>query len=167
MSEIYTDFYHSPIGIIKIVASDTHIISLDITTKSTNRTKTSKPMLLCLKQLDEYFKGKRKQFNLPLKMEGTPFQKKVWTELSKIPFGKVVSYKDLAKKVGKPKAFRAVGNANGKNKFPIILPCHRVIASNGSMGGFALGLASKEKLLVHEKAPLTWPIFISKLSKTN
>ncbi len=149
------------------MASDTHIISLDITTKSAKRTKTSKPMQLCLKQLGEYFKGKRKKFNLPLKLDGTPFQKQVWKELSKIPFGKVISYKDLAQKVGKPKAFRAVGNANGKNKFPIILPCHRVIASNGSLGGYGLGLASKKILLVHEKAPLTWPIFISELSKTN
>ncbi len=100
-------------------------------------------------------------------MEGTPFEKQVWVELSKIPFGKVISYKDLAQKVGKPKAFRAVGNANSKNKFPIILPCHRVIASNGTLGGYALGLDRKEKLLVHEKVPLTWPIIISKLDKHN
>lgn len=155
MSKIYTSFYHSPIGIIKILASDTHLLSLDIVAKMTNGTKTSTPLLSCLKQLDEYFIGKRKKFNLPLKLEGTFFQKKVWVELSKIPFGTVISYKDLAKKVGKPKAFRAVGNANGKNKFPIILPCHRVIASDGKLGGYGLGLPRKKKLLDHEMVPLT------------
>jgi methylated-DNA-[protein]-cysteine S-methyltransferase len=127
----------------------------------------TKAIQSCLKQLDEYFKGKRKKFNLPLKMEGTPFQIRVWKELSKIPFGKVISYKELAQKVGKPKAFRAVGNANGKNKFPIILPCHRVIASDGTLGGYGLGLPRKKKLLDHEEVPLTWPKFISKLSKLN
>ena len=167
MKGIYTAFYHSPIGIIKIVTSNTHILSLDMVPRMTACASTCAPLLLCLKQLDEYFEGRREKFNLPLKLEGTPFQKQVWKELSKIPFGRVISYKDLAQKIGKPKAFRAVGNANSKNKFPIILPCHRVIASNGSLGGYALGLASKEKLLVHEKVPLTWPIFISKLSKLN
>lgn len=167
MNEIYTAFYHSPIGIIKILASNTHILSLDITTEITKCAKNSEPLQLCLKQLNEYFEGKRKKFNLPLKIEGTTFQKKVWFELSRIPFGTVISYKDLAKKVGKPKAFRAVGNANGKNKFPIILPCHRVIASDGTLGGYGLGLPRKKKLLDHEEVPLTWPKFISKLSKLN
>jgi len=165
MKGIYTAFYHSPIGIIKIVASNTHLLSLDMVPRMTYRTSTSAPLLLCLKQLDEYFEGKRRKFNLPLKLEGTFFQKKVWVELSKIPFGTVISYKDLAKKVGKPMAFRAVGNANGKNKFPIILPCHRVIASDGSLGGYGLGLPRKEKLLVHERVPLTWPKYIPKLTK--
>lgn len=162
MSEIYTAFYNSPIGIIKIVANDSYILSLDIVAKMTISAKKSKPLQLCLTQLNEYFTGKREKFDLPLKLEGTSFQKQVWQELSKIPFGKVISYKELAQRVGKPKAFRAVGNANGKNKFPIILPCHRVVASNGTLGGYGLGLPCKKKLLIHEKVPLTWPIFISK-----
>jgi methylated-DNA-[protein]-cysteine S-methyltransferase len=167
MREIYTSFFNSPIGIIKISANNTHILSLDIVTDLTTSTIPTKAIQSCLKQLDEYFKGKRKKFNLPLKIEGTPFQIRVWKELSKIPFGKVISYKELAQKVGKPKAFRAVGNANGKNKFPIILPCHRVIASDGTLGGYGLGLPRKKKLLDHEEVPLTWPKFISKLSKLN
>jgi methylated-DNA-[protein]-cysteine S-methyltransferase len=167
MREIYTSFFNSPIGIIKISANNTHILSLDIVTNLTPSTMPTKAIQSCLKQLDEYFKGKRKKFNLPLKIEGTPFQIRVWKELSKIPFGKVISYKELAQKVGKPKAFRAVGNANGKNKFPIILPCHRVIASDGTLGGYGLGLPRKKKLLDHEEVPLTWPKFISKLSKLN
>jgi methylated-DNA-[protein]-cysteine S-methyltransferase len=167
MREIYTSFFNSPIGIIKISANNTHILSLDIVTNLTTSTIPTKAIQSCLKQLDEYFKGKRKKFNLPLKIEGTPFQIRVWKELSKIPFGKVISYKELAQKVGKPKAFRAVGNANGKNKFPIILPCHRVIASDGTLGGYGLGLPRKKKLLDHEEVPLTWPKFISKLSKLN
>ena len=167
MSEIYTCFFHSPIGIIKIVANDTHLLSVNIAKKLTKCTKSSRPLQLCLEQLSEYFSGKRKKFDLPLEMEGTPFEKQVWVELSKIPYGKVISYKDLAQKAGKPKAFRAVGNANSKNKFPIILPCHRVIASNGALGGYGLGLDRKEKLLIHEKVPLTWPLNIPKLSKHN
>jgi methylated-DNA-[protein]-cysteine S-methyltransferase len=150
MKGIYTAFYHSPIGIIKIISNETHLLSLSIVTKLTKGTKVSKPLLLCLKQIDEYFLGQRNNFDLPLKLEGTPFEKMVWKELQKIPFGKVLSYKELATKVRKPKAFRAVGNANSKNNFPIIIPCHRVIASNGTLGGYALGLTRKKKLLTHE-----------------
>ena len=165
MNKTYIAFYNSPIGHIKIVSSNTHILSVDIVPNLTSSTISSKPLQLCLKQLDEYFNGNRKKFNLPLKVEGTPFEKKVWEELSKIPFGKVVSYKDLAKKVGKPKAFRAVGNANSKNKFPIILPCHRVIASNGGPGGYSLGLDKKRILLTHEGSTLDMAKFYTKIKQ--
>ncbi len=103
-------------------------------------------------QLREYFSGERKVFNVPLDLEGTEFQKKVWNELQKIPYGKTISYKTLSEKLGNVKAIRAVGKANGQNLVPIIIPCHRVIGANGSLIGYAGGLAIKEKLLHLEGA---------------
>ncbi len=102
------------------------------------------------KQLHEYFAGKRKKFSLKLDLSGTEFQQSVWFALSKIAYGATISYAQQAKLVGKPKAFRAVGSANGKNPVPIVLPCHRVIASNGELGGFSGGLSIKRKLLSFE-----------------
>ncbi len=101
-------------------------------------------------QLREYFSGERKKFNLPLDLEGTEFQNKVWKELQKIPYGKTISYKTLSEKIGNVKAIRAVGKANGQNPVAIIIPCHRVIGSNGSLTGYAGGLDIKEKLLLLE-----------------
>ena len=101
-------------------------------------------------QLKEYFRGDRKQFDLPLNPQGTKFQKRVWKELCKIPYGKSISYLDLSKKLGDPKAIRAVASANGKNPLWIIIPCHRVIGSNGDLVGYAGGLERKKWLLNHE-----------------
>jgi len=98
-------------------------------------------------QLQSYFAGERKAFNLPLVLEGTEFQKKVWTALQDIPYGETVSYKALAQKVGNPRAVRAVGTANGANPIPIIIPCHRVIGNDGSLTGFGGGLPLKKRLL--------------------
>jgi methylated-DNA-[protein]-cysteine S-methyltransferase len=106
----------------------------------------------CVRQLDEYFKGTRKEFSLKLLPEGTPFQKQVWQELRRIPYGKAVSYGDVARAIGKPFAFRAVGNANNKNPIAIIVPCHRVIGSDGSLVGYGSGIWRKEWLLKHEGA---------------
>ena len=103
------------------------------------------------KQLDEYFAGKRKKFDIPIKLEGTDFQIKVWKELLKIPYGETCSYLDIAKRIGNPKASRAVGMANNKNKIIIIVPCHRVIGSNKKLVGYACGLEVKEKLLELER----------------
>ena len=103
------------------------------------------------KQLDEYFAGNRKQFDIPIKLEGTDFQIKVWKELLKIPYGETCTYLDIAKRIGNPKAYRAVGMANNKNKIMIIIPCHRVIGSNKKLVGYAGGLDVKEKLLKLEK----------------
>lgn len=100
-----------------------------------------------INQLEEYFQGKRRTFNLPLDPEGTPFQLSVWKNLQKIPYGKTKSYKELAAKIKNEKAVRAVGTANGKNPLCIIIPCHRVIASDGSLAGFSGGLNRKRKLL--------------------
>lgn len=104
-----------------------------------------------VKQLREYFVGQRTEFDLPLVPEGTPFQRSVWKCLSEIPYGETISYAELAKRVGNPKAARAVGSANGKNPLPIVIPCHRVIAADGTLGGFGGGLPTKMKLLGLER----------------
>lgn len=102
-------------------------------------------------QLEEYFDGKRKEFDISIKLIGTEFQKKVWSELLKIPYGETVSYKDIAINTGNPKACRAVGMANHNNPILIIIPCHRVINENKKLGGYALGLDLKRRLLELEK----------------
>lgn len=102
-------------------------------------------------QLEEYLSGKRKDFDLPLDPRGTEFQKRVWEQLTKIPYGQTRSYKDIAKALNQESASRAVGSANGQNPLSIIVPCHRVISSNGSLGGYAGGLGIKEALLSLEK----------------
>ena len=98
-------------------------------------------------QLREYFAGKRTEFDLPLAPEGTAFQKRVWKGLQAIPYGETISYAELARRIGNPKAMRAVGSANGRNQIPIVIPCHRVIASDGTLGGFGGGLDVKQRLL--------------------
>lgn len=103
-------------------------------------------------QLREYFSGERTEFDLPTEPKGTEFQRKVWNELEKIPYGKTVSYQDLAGRIGNPKASRAVGGAGGKNPIMIIIPCHRVINKNGEIGGYAWGIQLKQYLLELEKA---------------
>jgi methylated-DNA-[protein]-cysteine S-methyltransferase len=105
----------------------------------------------CVKQIDEYFKGNRKEFLLNLDPAGTEFQKLVWRQLEKIPFGQVVTYRDVAGAIGNPKAFRAAGNANGKNPIAIIIPCHRVVGSDGSLTGYGGGLWRKDWLIKYER----------------
>lgn len=112
-----------------------------------DRSAFREPML----QLDAYFTGQLEIFDLRLAPEGTPFQQNVWHELCKIPYGKTISYGELARRIGNPKASRAVGLANGSNPIPIIIPCHRVIGSNGRLTGYGGGLHLKEKLLALEK----------------
>jgi methylated-DNA-[protein]-cysteine S-methyltransferase len=103
-----------------------------------------------IRQLREYFAGRRSEFELPLAPEGTEFQRTVWNRLREIPYGETISYGELAKRVGNPKASRAVGAANGQNPIPIVIPCHRVIGSNGKLTGFGGGLPVKEALLALE-----------------
>jgi O-6-methylguanine DNA methyltransferase len=105
-----------------------------------------------LMQLKKYLQGELKSFNLRLDMRGTPFERKVWSALRRIPYGQTRSYKEIAKTIGHPKAFRAVGNANGCNSIPLVIPCHRVIESNGGLGGYGHGLHVKKNLLNLEKA---------------
>ena len=145
-------YYQSPVGCLEIVAADNKITQLvfcqkpGVTEKANNRA-----LQQCCKELDEYFAGKRKNFDVPIAFSGTAFQHKVWQELQKIPYGKTISYADLAKASGNPKAYRAAGSANGKNPIAIIIPCHRVIASSGGLGGYAYGLEVKKQLLELEK----------------
>lgn len=108
-------------------------------------------ILQCRRQLMEYFRGTRRVFCLPLDLSGTDFQKKVWRRLMKIPYGQTVSYAELARAIGRPKAYRAVANACGQNPLPILIPCHRVIASDGKLGGYSSRLKRKRWLLRHEK----------------
>jgi methylated-DNA-[protein]-cysteine S-methyltransferase len=144
-------YYSSPIGTIEIVASELGITSLNFAKDSLAK---SSSVHSCLKdvlvQVDEYFKGKRRKFSLKLILQGTDFQKKVWRELLKIPYGKTASYRDVAAAVGREKAARAVGNANRLNNIAIIIPCHRVIGSRGELVGYGGGLWRKKWLLEHE-----------------
>jgi methylated-DNA-[protein]-cysteine S-methyltransferase len=106
-------------------------------------------------QVTDYFAGLRLTFELPLALDGTPFQIRVWQELTRIPFGATLSYGDIAQRIGRPTACRAVGAANGRNHLPLIVPCHRVIAADGKLCGFTGGLGLKKRLLAHETAVLS------------
>ncbi|MGE7923683.1 methylated-DNA--[protein]-cysteine S-methyltransferase [Viridibacillus arvi] len=155
MSNLYKLDYESPIGVLEIIGTDKAISSIMFSEKdrAVNNKQDKTPIVLenCYEQLDEYFKGDRREFTFPIKYEGTNFQKTVWNALTSIPYGKTVSYTDIAVLIGNEKAIRAVGNANGKNKMSIVIPCHRIIGSNGKLTGYAGGLWRKEWLLQHEK----------------
>ena len=148
---MYQLYYKSPMGKIKIEADEKKVIAIKFTDCAQVVDKPNEITKGCEKQLEEYFLGKRKIFEISFALEGTEFQKKVWSEVDKIPYGKTVSYKEIAKKIGNEKAFRAVGTAIGKNPIAIIVPCHRVIGSNGKMTGYAYGFEKKVRLLELEK----------------
>jgi len=142
--------YRSPAGNLKITASGSGITSVQFA-DDFEEAGSAYPLLKeCVRQLDEYFSGKRNFFSLDFDMQGTDFQKKVWMELLKIPFGKTISYLELARRLGDEKVIRAAGSANGKNPVAIIIPCHRVIGSNGDLVGYAGGLQRKQWLLEFE-----------------
>ncbi len=146
-------YYQSEIGLIEIVATDNSISKMGFVDEKPSETvlETSNNFLKeCIGQLREYFASERKIFSLNLAPIGTDFEKSVWQELVKIPFGETISYLQLAERIGNKKAIRAVGRANGKNPLAIIIPCHRVIGSNGSLTGYGGGLWRKEWLLKHE-----------------
>ncbi len=156
MTKRYKLDYESPIGVIEIIGTDKAILSILFSEENHKETvlqaETPSVLTECYNQLDEYFKGRRKEFTFPYYFEGTDFQKTVWNALTKIPYAKTGSYKDIAVSIGNEKAIRAVGSANGKNKLSIVIPCHRIIGSNGKLTGYAGGLWRKEWLLQHEKA---------------
>jgi methylated-DNA-[protein]-cysteine S-methyltransferase len=148
----YKTYYDSPIGILEISGTDEGITGVHFVEKKTDPDPAIPlPLKDCCRQLYEYFVGNRKKFTLTLQLEGTSFQKSVWNQLMKIPYGETVSYKDIATAIDNEKAVRAVGSANGKNDIAIIIPCHRVIAYDGTLGGYGGGLWKKEWLLNHEK----------------
>lgn len=149
-----------PLGYTKIVG-DSNGISSVIVLNSKEKITNIIPSELedCAIQLKAYFKSERKQFHLKLNPQGTDFQKKVWDKLLEIPYGKTISYLELSKQLGDIKAIRAVANANGKNPIWIIIPCHRVIGSDGSLTGYAGGLHRKQWLLDHESPSMQQTLF--------
>jgi methylated-DNA-[protein]-cysteine S-methyltransferase len=151
---IYTITFRTIIGNLYLYANEEAVISVAFSSKSfPDLIEQETPLLEKTKeQLTEYFAGKRTDFDLPLQAVGTIFQKQVWTALQTIPYGETRSYKQIADRIGNPKACRAVGLANNRNPIPIIIPCHRVIASDGKLQGYAGGLEIKERLLGIEKA---------------
>ena len=139
---------NSPIGFLTIACENGFITDVVFDADFPDGEIGSSPLLdTAVSQLNEYFAGARKTFDLPIRLYGTEFQKHVWNELQKIPYGETISYKTLAKRVGNEKACRAVGMANNKNPIPIITPCHRVVGSNGNLTGYAGGLDVKKFLL--------------------
>ena len=142
---------NTPLGVAKISGDGTGISSVTVlNTDETISDIIPETLQDCVSQLQEYFNGEREHFNLKLNPQGTVFQRQVWEQLQVIPFGKTVSYLELSKQLGDVKAIRAVANANGKNPLWIIVPCHRVIGSDGSLTGYAGGLHRKQWLLEHE-----------------
>ena len=154
MPELYTTYYHSPIGLLKISGTENYISEVsfyDKVQKTEGKKKNLPPLIIqCVEQLIQYFQGERREFDLPIHQPGTKFQQGVWSEIITVPFGKTISYLELARKTGDTKAIRAVGSANGKNNVAIIIPCHRIIGANRELVGYAGGIWRKKWLLEHE-----------------
>lgn len=165
---MYVKEMNSPIGVLTLAALDEGLCYLGFGALEEETTylriwskkyklpceikrEANEHILAGLNQLRDYFEGKRKTFDLPLVLKGSPFQVRVWEALQQIPFGETKTYKDIAQMIGNPKAVRAVGGANNKNPISIIVPCHRVIGSSGALVGYGGGLDKKEHLLNHEK----------------
>lgn len=148
----YVAYYHSPVGILRLGGTDHYINEISFLDAMPTGAHTHLNPLLqqCQEQLMEYFQGLRRVFDLPVHQEGSEFQQRVWGELMGIPYGRTISYMDLAKRVGDPKSVRAVGTTNGKNRIAIVLPCHRVIGSKNDLVGYGGGLWRKRRLLEHE-----------------
>ncbi|EIT86006.1 O6-methylguanine DNA alkyltransferase [Fictibacillus macauensis ZFHKF-1] len=164
---LFYEEMESPIGLLTVIATESGVCRLDFGGLEYNQPSlqawmskhylngelihSPEKLEPVLSQLDAYFRGTRKEFLIPLDLYGTPFQMKVWQELQNIPYGTTCSYKDIARAIGAPKAVRAVGSANNKNPVPIIIPCHRVVGSNGALVGYGGGLDKKEQLLSIEQ----------------
>ncbi|MDD3003743.1 methylated-DNA--[protein]-cysteine S-methyltransferase [Flavobacterium sp.] len=146
-----TAYFQSPLGNIKIKGDGNGVTSISILdTKEEISAPVPEVLQHAVNELQDYFKLKRNHFTFKIQPKGTEFQLKVWQELTQIPFGKTISYLELSKKLGDPKAIRAVASANGKNPLWIVIPCHRVIGTDGSLTGYAGGLWRKKWLLEHE-----------------
>ncbi|HMK63314.1 MAG TPA: methylated-DNA--[protein]-cysteine S-methyltransferase [Acidimicrobiales bacterium] len=163
MSDVQSTTVDSPIGTLVLEADDDVLLAIRLpgsrprppgaarrVTSRTGTRRTSTALSATRRQLEEYFAGRRRRFDIPLSVSGTDFQCDVWRSLAEIPYGAVVSYAELAEMVGRPTAFRAVGQANGANPIPIVLPCHRVVATGGRIGGYGGGLPMKRRLLALE-----------------
>jgi len=153
--ELIRYLYDSPLGRLSILGDDERIHRLSFADAEPHMPEDGKgispAILLCRKELDAYFSGNGRVFTVPLAPEGSPFQIRVWNELQRIPYGNTLSYGQLARQLGDAKCIRAAGSANGRNPIAILIPCHRVIGSQGSLTGYAGGLDRKKWLLDHEK----------------
>jgi methylated-DNA-[protein]-cysteine S-methyltransferase len=147
---MFYSYFKSPIGLVQIGGTASEVTSLDFVERRREKTESNPLLDRGARQIAEYFTGKRHVFDLPIAYQGTAFQERVWAQLLKVPFGKTASYQDIARRVGNPLAMRAVGAANGKNPISLIVPCHRIIGSNGTLVGYGGGLWRKEWLLKHE-----------------
>lgn len=163
VSNLYTAYYQTPIGTAEIIGNEDGIQSISVLDNHVSTSKETQDipneLQNCIEQLEEYFNGNRKEFDLKLNPKGTPFQQSVWSELLHIPFGKTRSYLEQTKKLGDVKAIRAVASANGKNPIWIVIPCHRVIGSDGSLTGYAGGVWRKKWLLEHESGTKQQTLF--------
>jgi len=148
----------SPVGWLGVETVDESLIGLSVHQQRDGRSERPSALTVeVVRQLKEYFWGERKRFSIPLDQSlGTPFQIEIWREMERIPFAETVSYGELAERIGRPKAARAVGQACHRNPWPLVLPCHRVVARQGE-GGYALGLTSKRFLLAHERRVVLKP----------
>jgi len=157
----------TPVGVLTLIASDrgiTHILfEKEKETDASLRSDvppaggTDEVLDEAVSQLQEYFAGARREFDLPLDLDGTDFQREAWLALADVPYGETTTYGEQAQRIGRPGAFRAVGAANGRNPVPIVLPCHRIIGADGSLTGFGGGLDVKQQLLDHEQAQQALP----------
>jgi methylated-DNA-[protein]-cysteine S-methyltransferase len=155
MSEQFTTYYQSPVGLLKISANENFISEINfidsIEKPLDDHQKKIPPIIInCIEELIQYFQGERRVFEFPISQDGTEFQKSVWNELLRIPFGKTISYLELSRRLGDTKAIRAAASANGKNNIAIVVPCHRVIGSKNDLVGYAGGIRRKKWLLEHE-----------------
>ncbi len=154
-----TAFIKTPLGVAKIAGDDNGIAVISILEEGEVSSTIPTVLQEAIQQLQDYFQDKRADFNFKLNPQGTEFQQRVWQELLNIPFGKTMSYLDLSKKLGDVKAIRAVASANGKNPLWIVVPCHRVIGTDGSLTGYAGGLWRKKWLLEHESPSAQQSLF--------
>jgi methylated-DNA-[protein]-cysteine S-methyltransferase len=155
MTDQFTTYYSSPLGHLKISATDTAVTEVlfcdEPAVQHAGGDMVDTPVMqACVQQLEAYFKGESRSFDLPLAQPGTSFQQTVWKELQKIPYGSTISYLELARRLGNVKAIRAAASSNGKNKIAVIVPCHRVVGSDQRLVGYAGGLSKKRWLLDHE-----------------
>ena len=148
----YVAYYQAPMGVLKIEADDSAIKTIHHATSMEHLTDMPPEVIRTLiDELDAYFAGKNPRWTVPIAPEGTEFQQLVWAELQKIPYGETTTYGDIARTINKPTSFRAVGQANNRNPISVVIPCHRVIATDGAMQGYAGGLDRKEFLLALEQ----------------
>ena len=144
-------YFDSPVGRLRLCSDGRHLTAIEFENRQSDATGdvegSDSVLSACVRQLTEYFAGDRQNFDLPLAAGGTDFQQRVWRALTRIPYGELRSYRDIADSLDNRRAVRAVGAANGRNPIPIIVPCHRVIGSDGSLTGYAGGLAAKRLLL--------------------